>query len=137
MGESDFPGCEWLEDDFSDITTRDRRYAAKAYRLLVLAFDGDFTGEGESGPGNRQDRHLSSYDIMLSFRNLARELYGPLAFTVLTEWGLHSCADIGEMMRNLVESKRIVREEDDNYEDFSYGFDFEDEFLGPYLPREN
>jgi uncharacterized repeat protein (TIGR04138 family) len=36
------------------------------------------------------------------------------------------------MMFNLVEFKRIRKDEDDNPDDFRDGFDFKEAFLGPY-----
>jgi uncharacterized repeat protein (TIGR04138 family) len=69
---------------------------------------------------------------MHEFRERALDQYGPLAYTVLTEWGLSNTGDIGEMMLNLVEGHRIRKDEDDNPDDFLNGYDFAEAFQGPF-----
>jgi len=51
---------------------------------------------------------------------------------VLTAWGVKGCADIGEMMSNLTESRRVGRDEGDSPESFQGGYDFKEAFLGPF-----
>jgi uncharacterized repeat protein (TIGR04138 family) len=55
-----------------------------------------------------------------------------MAYTVLDEWGLSSTEDIGEMMFNLVEFRRVRKDDDDRLDDFCGGYDFKEAFLGPY-----
>jgi uncharacterized repeat protein (TIGR04138 family) len=38
------------------------------------------------------------------------------------------------MMFNLVEFKRVRKDEDDRQDDFRDGFDFKEAFLGPFQP---
>lgn len=121
------PDFEMLPD-FEELAAHDPRYSAKAYRILMLAI-------GEAGDG--ESDHVSSFDIMMSFKNLVLNVFGPMAFTVVRQLGVHSTDDLGEMMRNLVEHKYVRKGKGDNYDDFNDGFDFETEFLGPFLPRED
>lgn len=65
------------------------------------------------------------------FSQIARRVT-PLTYTVLTEWGVGSCEDIGEMMFNLTEGHRVRKDEDDTPESFLGGYDFKETFLGPY-----
>ena len=51
---------------------------------------------------------------------------------MLTEWGLSCTEDIGEMMFNLVEGRRVGRDENDTAESFAGGYDFKETFLAPY-----
>ncbi len=110
-------------DDFSDIVAKDKRYDARAYALLQAAIH-ELSGD--------EGRHCSGQDILEVFRDLALDQFGPLAYTVLTEWGLACTEDIGEMVFNLVESKRIGRDEEDSAESFAGGYDFKEAFLAPY-----
>ena len=118
MEELDFES-----DSFGDIVSRDGRYDARAYTLLadVIRYLGK-DGNRSAGAG----------EIMDEFRERALDLYGPMAYTVLSEWGLRATADIGEMMFNLVESGRVGRDKNDSYDDFSGGYDFKEAFLDPY-----
>jgi uncharacterized repeat protein (TIGR04138 family) len=83
-----------------------------------------FLGEG--------DKHMSSADIMEEFKERALDQYGPLTYTVLAEWGLKRTEDLGEMMFNLVEGRRVRKDENDTPESFSGGYDFNEVFKGPY-----
>ena len=117
MEELDFES-----DSFADIVGKDSRYNARAYAFLMDCVH--YLGK-EGG-------HMSSADVMDEFKERALDQYGPMAYTVLSEWGLSSTEDIGEMMFNLVEFRRVRKEDDDRQEDFRGGYDFKETFLGPY-----
>lgn len=110
-------------DDYADILARDSRYNARAYTLLTDVIR-CLSGE--------ESKNVSGADILEEFKERALDLYGPMAYTVLTEWGLNCTEDIGEMIFNLVESRRIGKHETDSKEDFVGGYDFKEVFLGPY-----
>lgn len=113
---------DFESDSFADIVANDSRYHPHAYAFLVDTVH--FLC--------KSDNHVSAEEIMHEFRERALEQYGPLAYTVLTEWGLSNTGDIGEMMLNLVEGHRIRKDEDDNPDDFLNGYDFAEAFQGPY-----
>ena len=117
MEEIDFEA-----DTFDDIVAKDDRYDGRAYALLMNVV-GFLTKDG---------RHAGAEDIMDEFRETALDQFGPLAYRVMTECGLKSCEDIGEMMFNLAEARRIGKDENDTQESFVGGYDFEEAFLGPY-----
>ena len=117
MEEIDFSA-----DSFEDITGRDPRYNARAYALLMDCIN-YLGGEGA---------HMTGEDISNEFRERALDQYGPLSYEVLTEWGVKSTEDIGEMMMNLAESRRVKRDENDTPESFAGGYDFKEAFLGPF-----
>ena len=117
MDEIDFES-----DGFEDILAKDSRYDARAYALLMDVVH--YLTEG--------DKHCSGEDILDEFKERARDQYGPMTYTVLTEWGLKTCADIGEMMFNLTEGHRVARDENDTPESFAGGYDFRETCLGPY-----
>ncbi len=110
-------------DDFADILAKDKRYDARAYALLmdVVNF---LCGEKET--------HVSGEAILDEFKERALDQYGPLTYTVLTEWGLSCTEDIGEMMFNLAEAHRIRRDEGDTPDVFVGGYDFKETFRSPY-----
>jgi len=114
---------DFTSDTFEDVVAKDSRYDARAYALLMDVVH--YLG-GESC------RHVSGEDILDEFKERALDQYGPLTYTVLTEWGLTCTEDIGEMMFNLTESNRIRKDEKDTPESFSGGYDFKETFLDPY-----
>ena len=118
MEEIDFEA-----DDFADIVAKDHRYHARGYAFLM---DVVHYLSGEA------DKHVSGEAILDEFKERALDQYGPLTYTVLAEWGIHSTEDIGEMMFNLVDAKRVHRDENDSPDTFLNGYDFKETFLGPY-----
>ena len=54
------------------------------------------------------------------------------AYAVLSDWGVTCCEDVGEIVFNLYDAKRIGKTYSDSRADFIGGFDFKEEFLGPY-----
>jgi len=78
--------------------------------------------------------HISSAELLESFRKLALKEFGPMAPTVLEYWGMRSCRDIGRMVFHLVEAGVLGRTEEDTIEGFDRGFDFHEAFVRPFLP---
>lgn len=117
MKEIDFES-----DAFSDIVAKDDRYDARAYALVMDVIH--YLGEG--------GKHMTAHEILEEFKERALDQYGPLAYTVLTEWGVNACEDVGEMMFNLTEGRRVRKDENDTPESFLGGYDFKEAFLGPY-----
>ena len=114
---------DFKSDSYEDIVAKDSRYNARAYALLA---DVVHYLSGEDG------KHVTGEDILEEFRDRALDQYGPLTYTVLTEWGLTCTEDIGEMMFNLTDSRRIAKDDEDSPESFANGYDFKETFLGPY-----
>lgn len=118
MQEIDFDA-----DHFDDVVAKDGRYHPRAYALLMDVIH---------YLGGSDDRHMSGAEILDEFKERALDQYGPMTYTVLTEWGLTCTEDIGEMMFNLVDGRRISKDDDDSAEAFVGGYDFKEIFLGPY-----
>lgn len=123
-----------MDDDFrvkvSNIRKRNPSYEADAYTFLMECF------RYTSGKRRQTaDRHLKAADICEAVKSNALETFGPMAATVLEEWGIKSACDIGEMVRNLVDEKILIREENDAYEAFEGVFDFHESFVKPYEPE--
>ena len=106
---------DFASDAFDDIVAKDARYDARAYAFLMDAV------------ANRGDDPLVD-----AFREHALDQYGPLAYRVLSEWGIARTEDVGEMLANLAEANRLPRELAGTPEDFAGGYDFKEAFLGPY-----
>ncbi|MBR2837978.1 MAG: hypothetical protein IKE55_04295 [Kiritimatiellae bacterium] len=117
MEEIDFSA-----DSFEDIVGRDPRYDARAYALLMDCVR--YLG--------KEGRHVSGGEVLDEFRERTLDQYGPLSYDVLAEWGVSSTEDVGEMMFNLAEGRRIQKGESDTPESFAGGYDFKEAFLGPY-----
>ena len=111
------------KDDFSDILKKDNRFDSRAY---------DFVLEVISEACAIEKGHVTGQELLAVFRDYALDAFGPLAYTVLNDWGLRCCEDVGEVVFNLYDSKRIGKTDKDSREDFVGGYNFRHEFLDPF-----
>lgn len=120
------PEIAYGKDDYTDILDRDGRYDPRAYDFVI-----DVVGRAsEEAKG-----HVSGQRLLDFFRDLALDAYGPMAYATLSDWGVKTCEDVGEIVMNLCDSKRIGKTETDSRADFIGGFDFRREFLDLYSPQ--
>ena len=118
------PEIHYETQDFSEILRKDRRFDPRAYDFVLQVI-------GEASEASK-GQHVTGSELLDWFRDLALDAYGPLAYTVLSDWGVHSCEDVGDIVFNLYNANRIGKTESDSPADFIGGFDFREEFLGPY-----
>ena len=108
------------QDAVTRILRRDPRYARAAYdfarQALSHAIDDD------------EPEHVSARELLVAIRALAREQFGPLARTVLHDWGVHTTGDFGEIVFNLIDEQELGKTEDDRVSDFVDVYDFEEAF---------
>ncbi|MDP3849987.1 MAG: hypothetical protein Q8Q59_05755 [Luteolibacter sp.] len=122
-----------FEQSVVSILKRDQRFDPHAYFFLKDALD--FTlkriAEGNSGMA----RHVSGPELLEGFRDFALDQFGPMASTLMREWGLRKCQDVGDMVFHLIEEQVFGKQDSDRREDFSEAFDFEESLLHPFLPK--
>jgi uncharacterized repeat protein (TIGR04138 family) len=116
--------------DYSKIIDQDARYDSRAYDLVVHAVTTavEQKAKADTGPV----KHASAEDVMMTFREIVLDSYGPMSMTVLNDFGIHSTEDIGEIMKNLCSAKFIKKSENDSFEDFVGGFNFMEAFVWPF-----
>jgi len=108
-------------ETISQIVCKDGRYAAQAYYFIFDALD--YTIQRM-----QKMRHVTGRELLEGIRLYATEHFGFLARTVLGEWGVHSTADLGEIVFNLVSAGLLSRTEKDTRDDFEGVYDFEEAF---------
>ena len=74
--------------------------------------------------------------MLEGFRDLALEEYGPLTKTVLEEWGIVNCSDVGEIVFQLVSLGVLGKSENDKLDDFEELWSFADAFELPFRPQQ-
>ncbi len=121
----ELPEIRYETDNFADILAKDNRFDSRAYDF-VLRVIAEASADAKG--------HVTGMELLDYFRDLALDAYGPLAYTVLADWGVGSCEDVGAIVFNLYDSNRIAKTDSDSPADFIGGFDFKAEFLGPYKP---
>ncbi len=115
------------------IVNDDPRFHRDGYFFLREALDHTqkMVGKAKKDP----IRHVSGKELLDGIRDYGLAQFGPMALTVLEEWGIRSCEDFGEMVFNMVGNNLLARTENDTREDFKDGFKFDDAFRQPFLPR--
>jgi len=120
-----------FEEGLEKIRAKDPRYARDAYLFVKDALDHtqkNIIREKE------KIRHVTGQELLEGIRELALTQYGPMAMTLLEEWGVHTCEDFGEIVFNMVEGELLAKTESDSRTDFAGGYNFFDAFRKPYLP---
>lgn len=115
------------------IVKEDPRFERGAYFFLRQALDYTMK-QHKKGAGKGREAHISGQELLEGVRAFALEQYGPMAKTLLNEWGVHQCADFGEIVFNLVDYGILGKTEKDSREDFAQGYDFGDAFVKPFEP---
>ena len=127
-----------LDDALDQVLAEDVRYSREAYRFLRKALEKTVQRRRRSKHTDRSvtpPQDVPPEELLDGFRLYALEEFGPMAKEVLNYWNITSCEDIGHMVFNLVRAKLFSKSEQDNLEQFRNGFDFEEAFITPFLPR--
>jgi len=114
------------------ILKEDGRYHAEAYLFMREALD--FASKILKKPAKGPQKHVTAAELLEGIRQYALREYGPMTMTVLDYWGVHNCADFGQVVFNLVNKNILRKTESDSIHDFNNGYDFETAFRGPYHP---
>lgn len=121
-----------FQEDVEAICAQDPRYVAEAYYFLREALD--YTSKAiqreQRPPG--QPRHLTGAELCHGIREYALQEFGPLAFLVLTTWGLHKTDDFGELVYALIAVGKLGASENDKKSDFTSVYGFQEAFVQPY-----
>ncbi|MEM9161011.1 MAG: Minf_1886 family protein [Verrucomicrobiota bacterium] len=118
------------------IVKEDDRYTKGGYSFLrkALDFTIDKERKRQGKVVTRKQRHVTGQELLVGIKEYALDQYGPMAYTLLTSWGVLRCEDIGEMVFNLIEYGIFSKNDDDSREDFSSIFTFEEAFVKPFQP---
>jgi uncharacterized repeat protein (TIGR04138 family) len=112
---------------FERLLESDPRYPERAYVFLLLALQRVI----EQLPA---PRHVSGRELVHGCRELALDLFGPLARTVLEHWQIRNTSAFGDLVFNLLELGVLSKTDEDSREDFADVFDFDEAFSRAY-PR--
>ncbi len=115
------------------IVKRDPRFHPAAYIFLKEALDFTLKKIMESNEGRA--RHVSGAELLHGFRDLALQQFGPMSSTLLNEWGLHTCSDVGDMVFLLIEEQVFGKQDSDTKQDFADVYSFDQAFVLPFQPQ--
>jgi uncharacterized repeat protein (TIGR04138 family) len=120
-----------LRAELAAVLARNSRYSLQAYEFIFEAIEfAKRNKRAKARPKSRAKtsgtvRHVTPRELCLGCRDLALRHYGPLAFQVLSQWGIKSTSDLGEIVFNLIASGDLEKTPSDTRADFNNVFDFE------------
>ncbi len=121
-----------IEEAVELIRAKDSRYHCEAYLLVERAL-----GHTQKTLGRKRrglSAHVTGQELLEGIREVALAEFGPMAITVLDEWGVHSCRDFGQIVYNMIEIDWLGKTATDSQADFDNGYDFHEAFRKPFLP---
>jgi uncharacterized repeat protein (TIGR04138 family) len=122
-----------FEEALARILAKDPRYHPDAYFFVREALD--HTQKTVAKDTRGRIRHVSGQELLGGIRDFALQQFGPMAKTVLDEWGIRCCADFGEIVFNMVEVDWLAKTDKDSRADFATSYDFDEAFRKPFLPK--
>ncbi len=117
------------------IAEKDGRYPIDAYFFVQEAVS--YTIDTLNKSSKRKSFHVSGQELLEGIRQFAVEQFGPMAYTVFSEWRVTSTDDFGRIVFILVDHGLLSARQEDSMEDFADGFDFESELIANFLPVGN
>jgi uncharacterized repeat protein (TIGR04138 family) len=122
-----------FEEALEKIQAKDPRYHREAY---LFVRDGlDYTQKAIAKDARGRVRHVTGQELTAGIRDYALQQFGPMAKTVLEEWGIHCGEDFGEIVFNMIEVGWLAKTSKDSRADFANGYDFDEAFRKPFLPK--
>src|SRR5690606_3774972 len=100
-----------FEQSVVSILKRDKRFDPHAYFFLKDALDFTLKRIAETNGG--QARHVSGPELLTGYRDFALEQFGPMASTLMKEWSIRKCQDVGDMVFHLIEEQVFGKQESD------------------------
>ncbi|MGC4016582.1 MAG: hypothetical protein QM755_18985 [Luteolibacter sp.] len=122
-----------FEQAILTVVGRDKRYEPHGFFFLKDALD--FTLKRVADGNSGSARHVSGQELLEGFRDLALEQFGPMGSTLMAEWGVNECSDVGEMVFLLIEEGMFGKQESDTKEDFAGNFNLREALTHPFLPK--
>lgn len=122
-----------FEESVVSILKREQRYDGQAYFFLKDALD--FTLKRSEEGDRTQSRHVGGGELLEGFRDYALHQFGPMGATLMDEWGIKECSDVGNMVFRMIEEQVFGKQESDRPEDFEGHFDLRKSLREPFLAR--
>ena len=122
-----------FEETLAKIEAKDPRYQREAYLFVREALD--HTQKTIAKDARGRIRHVTGQELLTGIRDFALQQFGPMTKMVLEEWGIRACSDFGEIVFNMIEVGWLAKTSKDSRADFANGYDFDEAFRKPFLPK--
>jgi len=123
-----------FDQAIAKIRHTDSRFSPAAYHFIRQSLDHSIARLNRHGP-EKKPAHVSGKELLEGFRDLALKEFGPMAKTVLGEWGIFRCSHVGEIVFQLVQYGILGKSETDKPDDFQEIWTFSEAFESPFQPK--
>lgn len=82
---------------------------------------------------NEAGGHITPRELLNGVRILGQRRFGMMGTVVFRCWGIHTTADVGRIVFELIERGDMKKTEDDQFSDFCEVFSFETAFAAEYV----
>ncbi|MDR2693668.1 MAG: hypothetical protein LBB74_05580 [Chitinispirillales bacterium] len=96
----------------------DTRYKTGAYEFVMGGLDFCATKSGEN-------RHVTGPELSKALLTLAHRQFGPMAKSVLNNWGIKKTDDFGCVVYNMIKVKILDKRPTDSLDDFNNVIDMD------------
>lgn len=112
-------------DNVEKLCEEDSRYKAEAYEFVMEALR--YTQRRF-----KKERHVTGDQLLTGIKDMTVRKFGPLALNVLHHWGVKNTEDFGHIVFNMVQHHLLAKQDDDTFDSFRTGYDFEEVFHKGY-----
>jgi len=120
-----------FEHAVASILEKEKRFEPGAYFLVREVLD--FTVDRLAKQSQGETRHVSGRELLEGFRDYLLQEYGPMAATLLEDWGISKCRHVGEIVFLFIENGVFGKQDSDTLDDFEEIYTFEEAFTKPFL----
>jgi uncharacterized repeat protein (TIGR04138 family) len=100
-----------FDEAIRKIVAADTRYPTEAYLFVQEALQHT---QKSLGRHKTEDKHVGGQELLAGIREFALKSYGPMVPTLFAEWGIHCCADFGEIVFNMIEHNLATKKPTDS-----------------------
>ena len=122
-----------FHDAVEEVLKSNSNYSADAYYFLQEVLLQAVEKQRKLSGG--ENKHVSGFELLESFRERMLKQFGPMSMTLLGEWGVSCTEDVGKIVFNLIEVGAFGKSKQDEEKDFVEVYDFEEVFVMPFLPK--
>ena len=116
------------------ICRNDKRYSPDSYEFISDAVT--YTVKKlERSKKPRGERHVDGRELVKGVAEYAVEQFGPLAKSVLSDWGLTTGISIGNVVYSLIGENLLYASDDDRLDDFNNTDSILEETLNPLFEQ--
>src|SRR5207245_6894375 len=101
------------------IEAKDSRYRREAYLFIKEALDHTQRMIGKQNRGRL--RHVTGQELLAGIRDFALAHYGPMALTLLGEWGIRKDGGFGDVVFNMIDVVWLAQTDKGRRGDFEPG----------------